>query len=46
MKESYVEGLAAHDGPESYVVAREGKSPNNAGNRHEKKRTNLLVWQR
>ena len=24
MKESYVEGLAAHDGPESCVVAREG----------------------
>jgi len=25
MKESYVEGLAAHSGPESCVVAREGK---------------------
>ena len=24
MKESYVEGLATHDGPESYAVAREG----------------------
>ena len=24
MKESYVEGLATHDGPESCVVAREG----------------------
>ncbi len=24
MKESYVEGLAAHDGPESCVVVREG----------------------
>ena len=25
MKESYVEGLAAHSGPESCVVAREGR---------------------
>jgi len=25
MKEPYVEGLAAHDGPESCVVAREGR---------------------
>ena len=25
MKESYVEGLAAHNGPESCVVVREGK---------------------
>lgn len=25
MKESYVEGLAAHDGPESCVVARKGR---------------------
>ena len=25
MKESYVEGLATHDGPESCVIAREGE---------------------
>ncbi len=24
MKESYVEGIATHDGPESYGVARKG----------------------
>ena len=24
MKESYVEGLATHDGPESYAIARKG----------------------
>lgn len=31
MKESYVEGLAAHSGPESCVVAREGKGEASTG---------------
>jgi len=31
MKESYVEGLAAHSGPESCVVAREGRGEASTG---------------
>lgn len=33
MKESYVEGLAAHSGPESCVIAREGRSEALTGER-------------
>ena len=33
MKESYVEGLAAHSGPESCVVAREGRDEALTGER-------------
>jgi len=33
MKESYVEGLAAHSGPESCVVAREGRGEALTGER-------------
>jgi len=33
MKESYVKGLAAHSGPESCVVAREGKGEALTGER-------------
>src|SRR3989304_9640012 len=33
MKESYVEGLAAHSGPESCVVAREGRGEALTGGR-------------
>jgi len=46
MKESYVEGLAAHSGPESCVVAREGRGEALTGVRAGRvlSRESKLLW--